>query len=192
MNVLTDGCNGIVEWVVLALPKIDSIMVNVYRPPSCQQESFKEAINDISSAIDKLNGKLPNLIMCGDYNMPTIDWCSRVHTGGTRDTQAQIKMLFEFMDRYSLNQMISEPTRINNILDLLLTNNRDIIVDIKTHDTVISDHRIMLLQTNLVEPNRHQPRHEKVNGFDDLNFYDKNINWTHLNKKLSLVDWDTS
>ena len=53
-------------------------------------------------------------IIVGDFNLPKINW-----NLGTSDALGA-KRLLDFMDENYLEQMVKEPTRQNNILDLSL------------------------------------------------------------------------
>ena len=187
--VLSSGCNGVVEWMVLALPKIDSVFVNVYRPPTCEECFFVEAIEDIAHTINKIDGKMPNIIMCGDYNMPLVDWSNCTVHGGTRDMQKQAETLIEFMSKFCLQQLVVEPTRNNNILDLFLTNNPDLVLSIDVDDTVVSDHRLLQVRTRFSEAAGPKSECHEMQGLASLNFYHKTINWEQINDELFNVNW---
>ena len=113
--------------VCLYLPIINSVITNVYRPPSCEESLFQEALRDISTAIDSVGSPMPMIIMCGDFNFPFVDWSSGSVTGSTLAMQRQAESLINHMDEYCLQQCITEPTRMNNILDLFMTNYTSII-----------------------------------------------------------------
>ena len=59
-----------------------------------------------------------NVILCGDFILPNINWdnisCTTPSSDGNR--------LCEIVLDHSLQQLVKEPTRGGNILDLLLTN----------------------------------------------------------------------
>ena len=189
LEVLTSGCNGAVEWIVLTLPKIDTVFINVYRPPTCEERFFVDAIEDIALIVDQIDGKMPNIIMCGDYNMPLVDWSSCIVHGGTRDMQKQAEILTEFMSKFCLQQMIVEPTRNKNILDLFLTNNPDLVWNIEVDDTVVSDHRLLQVRTRFSEATVPKSECPELQGLASLNFYHKKINWEQLNGELLKVNW---
>ena len=189
MKVLSGGCNGVVEWIVLALPKIDTVFVNVYRPPASGERFFIEAIEDIAGKIDQIDGKMPNIMLCGDFNMPLIDWRNSSVRGGTREMQRQADKLFEFNSKFCLQQMVLEPTRNNNTLDLFLTNNPDLVWNIEVDDTVISDHRLLQVKTCFSEMNKATSKGHEPQGLASLNFFHKNVNWEQLNDELLKTSW---
>ena len=63
--------------------------------------------------------------------------------------QMQATLLMQLMDKFFLEQLITEDTRKNNILDLLLTNNIEAINNIEINDTSLSDHRLIMIQTSI-------------------------------------------
>jgi hypothetical protein len=86
-----------------------------YRPPNTNLDyikPFKKALTLASKA------KFDSLIVCGDFNLPHIDWSTGVATNNDPIHNFLTKIV---KDNY-LWQLVDFPTRINNTLDLLLTN----------------------------------------------------------------------
>ena len=85
-----------------------------------------------------------NVILAGDFNAPDIDWVNSSNPGNL--SPASTKLL-EIIDDHDLNQFVKEPTRrqgtTQNFLDLVLSNNEDIIGGVEVIDG-ISDHDIVL------------------------------------------------
>ena len=48
-----------------------------------------------------------------------------------------------FIEENFLSQMVNEPTRVNSILDLVLTNCPQYILDVDTKLTKLSDHKLV-------------------------------------------------
>ena len=81
----------------------------------------------------------------GDFNFPgtcAMGLCYKLQYN------VNISGLVGLRDYLYLDQMITEPTRELNILDLLFSN-QSIIESIKIQETVISDHNIIHLNTYL-------------------------------------------
>ena len=102
LEILSQGCNRTVEWICLYLPKIHSILVNVYRPPTCQEVPFSEALTSISCGMDSLNPPMQTVLICGDFNLPVIEWQLGTVNGGTVSMRKQAETLVEFMGKYNL------------------------------------------------------------------------------------------
>ena len=188
IKVLATGCNGVVEWSGLLVPVADLVFINIYRPPTCGELLFKCAIEDIGRAIDQLEAPMPIIIMCGDFIMPFVNWGSQKTSGGTREMQRQAENLFDFMSNYCLLQVVSYPTRQNNILDLIFTNNPDVIWKVEIQDTIVSDHRLLQAKTRMVEPTNEKENPPKLYGFANLNFFHPKVNRERLNDELLKIE----
>jgi hypothetical protein len=91
--------------------RIVTRFIVVYRPPDCHQVDKL-----ISYMQDLINAKHP-CIIAGDLNCPDVNWCSLL---APRD-RVQDKIL-EFTVTNGLNQLVTEPTRGNNTLDVVISN----------------------------------------------------------------------
>ena len=189
VQVLSSGCNGTAEWLCLFLPVVRTVVANIYRPPSCAENKFKDTLTNISAAIEGISSPMPTIIVCGDFNLPIINWETGRSSGGTLEMQRQADALMEFMNTHCLQQMVQEPTRINNILDLFLTNNPDIIMNINTSNTVISDHKLITVDTYIHRIEKQKQRDSKLEGFASLNFNHKAVDWTRLNHDIQITNW---
>ena len=128
------------------------------------------------------------------FNFPTVEWeaddeMNVLITSKTLPKQA--KALFDLLDEYCLSQCISKPTRGQNILDLVFTNNQQLISDIQINDVskTISDHKIIRCESTRLTKTEKKTRniYEK---FDKLNFYSNNIEWDNIIKDLENTKWD--
>ena len=102
--------------------------------------------------------KFPNLIIAGDFNLPSTDWeWSAMNTPSRYG--AEIKQLgLEIMDDLFLNQLVTKPTRGNTILDLLfssrpaLVQNINVCPGINDHSDIMAE--ILLKATTTKQPAR--------------------------------------
>ena len=86
----------------------------------------------------KLNTQIKNTWLGGDFNLPDIDWdILSPKPGGTAPGLS--KLLLEISNDFGLEQIVREPTRINNTLDLFFTTNPTL-VERSTIVPGISDH----------------------------------------------------
>ena len=109
----------------------DIVIGVVYRPPSGDVETFCEKITTICDAIGV--NYLKDIFLLGDFNINYLaenDWHKRLLT--------QLESLT------GLKQMIKHPTRLQNCIDLILTNCNDIAntgvlpLNISDHDLVFA------------------------------------------------------
>ena len=103
-----------------------TIITAVYRPPDSSATKFKDLIAAMQEKIDELshNSRVPDMYITGDFNFPKIDW---EHGSTTLDESEE--MLMRFIDSNFLSQIVREPTRSPNILDLVITNKPDYVVE---------------------------------------------------------------
>ena len=80
-----------------------------------------------------------------------------------------------------------EPTRKNNILDVFLTNNNQLTLQIVITKTSMSDHNIIQIETNIKIVEEKQNRHIKNSNLNSwvLNFSTiKDISWASIDVDL--------
>ena len=82
-----------------------------------------------------------NVIILGDFNTPDIDWHAL-----TADSIFSIQLCNPIF-QYNYSQVVTSPTHEHgNLLDLVLTNNEDIISDVQVHSKgtfIKSDHYLV-------------------------------------------------
>ena len=61
------------------------------------------------------------IVLGGDFNLPDIDWDNGV-VNPKAANKSQCELLLSSLDTHALAQIHKEPTREENILDLLITN----------------------------------------------------------------------
>lgn len=114
-----------------------------YRSPACEALRFHEALTYISSILEDS----PSCIILGDMNFPTIDWFS---TGESCRLYGSAREFYHFCNEHALTQLVTIPTLGNNILDVVLSNNLDIVHDVNTLAPFsTSDHRAVSFQLRL-------------------------------------------
>ena len=159
----------------------------------------------MDESLAKLKDRQPNsrIIVGGDFNVPGICWESLSHIPGTPHKQ-HCELILDVSDQYSLDQMVREPTRGSNILDLAFSNSPDLT---KSCSTIpgISDHDHAVLMEVDLEAQRNKkasrtvPLYNKANWDkirDDMETYEKEFfdtlpadhsvdeNWESLKTKI--------
>ena len=103
------------------LPTLPDLFFGVcYRPPGqneLDKSSFIDCVESHLEIITNLCGNSKQLILTGDFNDRTTSWHS------THDNSELGLDLYNLINALSLHQLINEPTRNENLLDLLITNN---------------------------------------------------------------------
>ena len=70
-------------------------------------------------------------------------------TGATWDEQRHFERLNEQMDEYGHIQIIDEPTREENTLDLIYTNESSMVMNLECTKSNLSDHDRIEITTNI-------------------------------------------
>ena len=129
-NDLNCFCNELL-WLEIST-SIGPLLFGVfYRPPS-QSVADILALNNCLLSI----ARYP-IILCGDFNVPTIDWSVTFPTLSSPVANT----LCDLVRDNFLQQLVLSPTRENNLLDLVLTNQPDLILDVTVVDNLpLTDH----------------------------------------------------
>ena len=137
----------------MAIKELDMLLVNIYRPPNTPKQLFVEVLERCQEVMEEVD-RAKTTMMIGDFNFPFIRWPNktvRVREGeGMSSEKEQAKLLMEWTDGHFLEQMITTPTRKENILDLVFTNTTELINRCKTTvNTKMSDHNTLHIYMNI-------------------------------------------
>ena len=177
--------------VVCNIDSLNIIIASVYRPPDCMNESFSRVTNFLQSHIDSQAGnKHKNILVVGDFNLPHLTWSEAPSTQyPTSNNKECAQTLLSFMNQNFLCQYVEKPTRLNNILDLVLSNDIDLVKEIQIKDTELSDHRMVTIKSSLnCKPTVPPKRVFEPHTFRNLNFY--KADYQKLNEHLETIQWD--
>ena len=109
--------------------------VTVYRPPNCNLENSKLLMDIIYEYVENVK----YFTIVGDLNFPDIDW---------ENLTANCAISREFLSfclRTGANQYVSFPTRMQNILDLVLCSEKSFIHSVNSYVPFsTSDHSAVL------------------------------------------------
>ena len=125
----------------------DLYLCSFYRPPSSDIE-YLEKLNTSLNRIDSSN---PIIWLAGDFNLPHIDWESD-SVAQKCNNRAIHQQLLDIGSNHFLQQMVTSPTRNNNILDLFFTNNDSFVNRVETLPGM-SDHDAVFIENNM-QPKR--------------------------------------
>ena len=181
------------------------LIVNLYRQPDnslhrSTAKQFSQAISKLSHTINSIGDPSPNIIVCGDFNLPHINWKdSSTITGATNDEKQMVQLLSSFANEFFMTQIISEPTHYQgNTLDLIFTNNRDLIYNCEYVSPLrsVSHHKLVEVATKLdvqieaASSPQKKIRSETIDSpFTTLNFYSDEVDWLSIEEDFSNVDW---
>ena len=145
-------------------------LILVYRPPNSSESFDVSLYNEIKS-----NVGTGNIVIMGDFNCPSVNWDSFV-------CDSEGNRLLTTMDDLFMEQLVNHPTRYNNILDLVFTNNPNQICDMTVGECLgTSDHRI--IRFNILY---------KFKAVDNISFIPnyRKANFDSIRAEILSNDWD--
>jgi hypothetical protein len=106
-----------------------------------------EDLENLQQSLSKINTNTNNIILMGDFNLPSINWENgTIKPSPQYGTCINQKML-DIMSDNNMEQIVTEPTRENNILDLCFTNNPGLVQNLEV-EPGISDHNMVKIAVN--------------------------------------------
>ena len=190
------------EVVAVSIRNLQTLNIVVYRPPKTKLEEFNVILNKIKEIFNQIEKPEPTVILSGDFNFPFVKWkklennaCAWeyvANTNATSEEKQQFERLMDICNNQCMLQMIDEPTRENNTLDLIFTNETSIATTIEVNKTKISDHNCIEISTNYVideQPNVNELRRDPNCVLKSLNFHAKSINWNVINENIKSKSW---
>jgi len=153
----------------------------VYRPSyyDTNAEFYADMLTQCITAHTRKN---QNHIIIGDLNLPRIKWdshcCPADHIN---------KKIFDFILTHGFSQLVDFPTRGNNILDVILTDDDCVVTTVKSCPPVgYSDHVAIEFTMTLASVDRNVPdgSYDKCRYLWHVGDYDNMISY------LLTVDWN--
>ena len=120
-------------------------------------------------------------------------WEYLSNTNATADEKQQFERLMHICNNQCMLQIIEEPTREENTLDLIYTNETNLVTMIEVNKTKLSDHNIIEVSTNYVINEQSQMEEIIENSnttLRSLNFHTKSIKWKEINECIGTTDWE--
>ena len=139
----------------------DLIVGVFYRPP----KSKIIALQNLNLSLSKIKEKYPKamILLGGDFNLPGIDWETLRHVTN-KPKKEFCELLLQISVDSQLEQVNLEPTRGNNILELLFTSNPETISSCKTGPG-ISDHDSILIAKCRLRTAQNKKKPRTINLF---------------------------
>ena len=180
-----------VQYIHLKInSKIPFNIICVYRPPNCNEVSHEQ----ICKLFDITQQNYNSSIIIGDFNLPNFNWKDYTFPSYPKS----YALLFDSIIKNSFSQLINKPTRNNNIIDLLFTNEKQLLSNINIGDYFglyknISDHYSVSFNVNIEKYPCKQIL--KSNNFDFNNsniklikYHLSRFNWEYLNSNDYNID----
>ena len=119
-------------------------------------------------------------------------WEYKSNTNATTNDKEQFENLMKICNEQCKLQIIEEPTRLENTLDLIFTNETNLVTMIEVNKSKLSDHNLIEISTNYTTMNKYEvnPREDSKHMLKTLNFHTKTVNWRNINKIIEETKWE--
>ena len=125
-------------------------LCSFYRPPSNNSTPITVLHNFLSDIFHNKTLHSPQIILAGDFNLPSISWVGgtgQVNPNPVYGTDVN-QLLLESVNEFGLDQLVTEPTRGSNILDLIFSSHPESIANVEVIPGM-SDHKAVYCELNL-------------------------------------------
>ena len=114
-----------------------------------------KCLDELEKSLQMIANSNTNIMLTGDFNCPDINWESMSVPNNSSDKEIQTKLM-EITSSFQLTQIHEQPTREDNLLDIVLTTNPSLVKTSK-NTPGISDHEMIQtvtpnLITNVANP----------------------------------------
>lgn len=161
--------------VIVARDGSQTLFGVVYNPPvtsGADEQILCKVIQDACS-------QFTHVVICGDFNYPSIDWRTDTCTGSGEQFLDVINDCF-------LTQHVEESTREDNILDLVLSSEEEMIQDVEVCEPLAnSDHNSVQFKVVVRGSSPSQDDSKVLRDF-------KKANWEEMKRTLNSIDWDNA
>ena len=185
--------------------ELNLIVFVVYRPPpdydtiyhgEILKNSFKKTvIDEINKVMDKYTAPVPDIVLTGDFNFPKAVWKQGIGEAkaNSRSEKESLEEIIKLASNLNLLQKVNFSTRKarsgkGNILELIFTNNHDLITNMYSEKSKLSDHDYILCETshdfNIKKEQLTEPEETNLSSYN----YPK-TNWELVKAKLRGTDW---
>ena len=134
-------------WVKLDIVAAKPLYIAAYYRP---KESDAHSLEELNRSLEMVSMRKGNIWVLGDFNFPKFSWDSE-HVPTIKPGCRYPSIYNSFiscLDDYSLVQMVSKPTRGDNVLDLFLTSNHTLVNKVEILSG-ISDHEISISNVSI-------------------------------------------
>ena len=119
-------------WCRIKLPSETVLVGCIYIKPKSNENVYKSVAESLIKAIDlKTARKVSTLLVCGDFNMPELEYENQLPN--QRESISSDSILIESIIDLGLYQHVDWPTfsRSNNILDLVITYTENRVLEVQ-------------------------------------------------------------
>ena len=149
------------KWEIISatIQNANRVMIRViliYRNGSITAEEDEQFYRFLEEEIAEQEA-----VIVGDFNLPMINWAN--HSSGRPGSR-----LLDLIRDHHMTQHVLQPTRRNNILDLVITTDDRLVINVDIKEK-LGDHNMLEFQLKAGRVNS-QPQHKTVYNFREADF----------------------
>ena len=192
----TDDC----EILVNEFPELMMVVAIVYRPPGCSLAHFECQLADLSILLRKYEDRNEGwlLTVIGDFNFPSVTEWGNFDSNLIYSIESEKKssvLLNQLSCEHQLIQIVDQPTRINNMLDLVFCNDVTLVDNVVISvNSKLSDHNSVifdLCHKNLEDQYSDETTAKKPHDLGTLKFDTSDIEtWNKVEKYIHDINWN--
>ena len=204
-KILASESDEMCSIVAVYINELNLTVFMAYRPPpnsknqyhgEILEESFKNIIiKNIKRVMSEFNTPMPDIILTGDFNFPKASWKAGIGAilPDLKSNKKSLQQLIEVATELNLLQKVTEGTRETrnggqNILELIFTNNHELISNIYIHPSALTDHKYIICETSHISyPYNSQPFQSNETNLSTFNY--ETADWKTIKSKLSMIRW---
>ena len=186
-----DNMNDSGSWGKIHIQGKKPIFIgSLYRNPSSNTEPLQSLEENLSRMTSGSNSQ-PFIILGGDFNLPSINWDTNSLPSIPQYGTTINRKFLDIIENFNLTQVVKEPTREGNILDLLLTTYPDYISNVATIPGM-SDHLAVTVEFSIgLKFNKKKPRKiylYKKGNIESIKDKIRALGGDHFNTNISIED----
>ncbi|MEL7079382.1 MAG: reverse transcriptase family protein [Cyanobacteria bacterium J06582_2] len=208
-KILCNASDEMCSLLSIYINELKLIIFLAYRPPpdydhanqyhgTHLESSFSNIIiNNVNNIILNFGAPTPDIILAGDFNFPNAKWCEGTsqRPQGNSPESLMLCKLINTCESHNLLQKINFGTRNtlagnSNILDLIFTNNHQLITSISHQQSTISDHNMISCTTAYNHPlhiNSGNPNPTTPTTLSSFNL--NRANFVNITNSFNQIDW---
>ena len=164
-------------WAKITIAGCKALHICAYYRPDLNDEI---AIDNFELSLNKLKTAHQHIIIGGDFNFPGWDWQNSCLKENCQNPSLHNRF-GSILDDFGLTQIINKPTRGDNILDLIITNNPSLVNRTEIIPG-ISDHDGCYVEVNIQpKTNRQKPRQIPIYAKADWEGFKHFLSTVHSN-----------
>ena len=172
VSMKTESIKNVDTVFIELKSKSSKVVIGVIYGPPGQLSVTDHALSNL---ISEISCRSESVIM-GDFNLPVTRWGDPLHSHTGQD-------LYTSLLESDLYQHVNNPTRVNNILDLVFSTTENLISEVNVGPVFSSsDHRIVTFNVS-INDDKSKDSKEKVPDYQRANF-------NRLRSILNDADWN--